>query len=150
FKEVCAIRTEDYTVHVEALNGTFYKGYNEIRLTVVDDHTHENAGASAATLLPLRSDPDGSKSAGPHRYDLIQEPDVSYFSGYAVFTEESSVQDSWELYISFTVADQIYKVQQSVSVRKQPNTNRGMTMFTGNDGRQYCIALVSPQSPKPG
>lgn len=31
FKEVVSIKSEDYSVSIEAINGMFYKGYNEIR-----------------------------------------------------------------------------------------------------------------------
>lgn len=34
FKEATVINNGAYTIHIESLHGMFYKGYNEIRLTV--------------------------------------------------------------------------------------------------------------------
>ncbi|WP_028296965.1 hypothetical protein [Olivibacter sitiensis] len=150
FKEAVAIRSEGYDVSIEALNGAFYKGYNEIRLKITNSQTNEKADASAVTFLPIKTDAEGSKFSCPHLYDLVSRPDDSYFSGYSVFTDESSTNGSWELYISFTIAGRTYAVKQNVSVQEQANKNLNMTTFTGKDDEQYFIALVSPQRPKVG
>jgi len=148
FKEVTAIHKDDYKIILEALNGTLYKGYNNIRLKIVNSRTGGKENVSGVTFLPVMSAPGGSRISGPHRYDLLYTPDDNYFSGYTVFTHESSTYENWELYISFTIASQVHTVKQPVSVQPQANKNLNMIAFTGNDNEQYVIALVSPQKPK--
>src|SRR5690606_20338306 len=41
-----------------------------------------------------------------------------------------------------------YAIKAAIAVDTQINKNLNMTAFTGNDGREYVIALVSPQQPK--
>jgi len=147
FKEAFAINSEEYKISIEALNGTFYKGYNEIRLKITNTLTNAKVNASAVTFLPIITQADGSTISCPHRYNLQYMSDDSYFSGYSVFTAESNTNESWQLYISFTVSNQTYTVKLPVTVQEQPNKNLNMTTFTGADNEQYFIALISPQKP---
>lgn len=150
FEEAVAIQSGDYNISIEALNGTFYKGYNEIHLKITDSQTKEKANASAVTFLPIFTHADGEESSGPHRYVMNYSPDDGCFLGYSVFTEESSTDGKWQLYISFTIAGQTHMVNQNIDVQEQPNKNLSMTSFRGKDDEQYLIALVSPQQPKVG
>ena len=146
FKEAAAINSEGHHISIEALNGTFYKGYNEIRLKISGNHTNEDV--SAVTFLPVITSADGSRISCPHQYALDYNTDAKYFPAYAVFTSESSANKTWELYISFAINDQTYSVKQTITVQEQTNKNLNMTTFTGKDGEQYFIALVAPQKPK--
>jgi len=148
FKEAVSVSRQPYIISVEALNGTFYAGYNEIRIKVTDTRTSENIQASALTFLPILNLTDGSVGSGPHRYMPEYRADSSFFSGYAVFTNESGEKGTWDLYMGFQIGDDTYRIKQAVSVQKQLNKNLNMTAFTGKDGEQYYIALVSPQKPK--
>lgn len=150
FKEAVSLQHDGYDIRIEALNGTFYKGYNEIRLTITDSHAKERANVSAATLRPIRTNTDGSTVSCPHRYNLGERPNNDYFSGYSVFTSESSGDGSWELYIGFTIDGQTYTARQTITVREQTNKNLNMTAFTGKDDERYIIALISPKRPKVG
>lgn len=150
FKEAVAVHSDGYDISIEALNGTFFKGYNEIRLKITDSQTNKKANTAAATFLPIRTTSNGSKVSCPHRYDLVDKPDDGYFSGYSVFTDESDADGSWELYISFTIAGQTHTAKQPISVQQQTNKNLNMTTFTGKNDQRYFIALVSPQKPKVG
>src|SRR5690554_6757570 len=141
FKEAATINSEGYKISIEALDGTFFKGYNEIRLKITNYPTNEHVNASAVTFLPMMTHVDGSNISCPHQHDLEYRNDGKYFSGYSVFTGESNANRSWELYISFTVAGQTYTVKQTISVQEQTNKNLNMTAFTGKDNEQYFIAL---------
>lgn len=150
FNEVVRIRNGGYEVSIEALNGIFYKGYNEIRVKITSGQTQEIPTIQAVTFLPILTEDDGNKTSGPHLHDLVYQTKEQYFSGYAVFPEESHTDRIWELYIRFTIANQTYQAKQHVMVQEQPNKNLNMTSFTGSDNEQYFIALVSPQKPKVG
>ncbi|NGM65058.1 hypothetical protein [Sphingobacterium sp. SGR-19] len=150
FKEAVAIHSEGYDIKIEALNGTFYKGYNEIRLTISDSQTSNEANVTNVTLLPIMTKADGNKHSCPHRYNLAYRTDGKYFSGYSVFTSESLVDGVWELHIRFTINHKTYTTKQRITVQQQTNKNLNMTTFTGRDDEQYVIALVSPQRPKVG
>src|SRR5690606_11289766 len=81
FKEAVHSDNGAYAISVEALNGTFYRGYNEIRLRITDSKTKENVKASSVKLLPIMTNADGREVSCPHRFDLIYRPDNNYFSG---------------------------------------------------------------------
>ncbi|GGH30608.1 hypothetical protein FAZ19_21095 [Sphingobacterium alkalisoli] len=148
FKEAAVIRSEGYDIRIEALNGTFYNGYNEIRVKITNSQTNEKANVSSVTYIPIRTNADGSEISCPHQYNLVYRAEDDYFSGHSVFTSESGADGSWTLYMSFTVGSQTHLVEDNISVQKQPNKNLNMTSFIGKDNEQYFIALVSPQKPK--
>lgn len=148
FKEAVTLHTEGYKISIEALNGIFYKGYNEIRLRIFDAQTNQAISRSETTFLPILSRLNNNKTSCPHRYNLVYNPNEQYYLGYAVFTSESNATDTWEVYIGFTNNHQTFTTHQSVVVQEQSNKNLNMTSFTGNDGEQYVIALISPQKPK--
>jgi len=124
FSEAVSINSDDYQISIEALNGTFYKGYNEIRLQLRNIQSNQDIENSEISFLPIITTYNGEVASCPHSYNLEYNDIEDYYSGYVVFTENSSDTESWMLYISFTV--------------------------TGNDGEQYYIALVAPQSPEIG
>lgn len=147
FKEAVSFTSGIYKISIEALNGTFYKGYNELHLKVINTQTNQSLNTSEITFLPVLTNADGSTNSGPHQYNLEYNSANSYYTGYSVFTSESITTASWKLYVSFTVENQKYEINKNVSVEKQSNKNLNMTAFTGKDNEQYFIALVSPQKP---
>lgn len=148
FKQAVSINSGIFKISIQVLNGTFYKGYNEIRLLIVNTQNNENINDSEVTFLPIMTSVNSSSISCPHRYNLVYKNTEKYYSGYSVFTNESSSEENWKLHISFTYNNQIITVNQDVSVQEQKNKNLNMTAFTGNDGEQYFIALLSPQRPK--
>ncbi|AZA92043.1 Uncharacterised protein [Chryseobacterium nakagawai] len=148
FKEATAINKDHYKISIETLNGTFYQGYNEIRVKVINTQTNENINASEVTFLPIMTKGDGSKTSCPYQYILSYKPDGKYYLGYSVFTDKSNALANWSFYLSFTVNQKIYAINKDITVNEQGNKNLNMTSFTGNDGEQYCIALIAPQKPK--
>ncbi|WP_225035630.1 FixH family protein [Winogradskyella sp. SM1960] len=148
FEEVVSISENDYQISIEALNGTFYKGYNEIRVNITNTQTNENLSTSDVTFLPLVTNYNGNNSSCPHQYSLDYNTAENYYDGYVVFTNISNDSDQWKLYMSFTDNGETYAVTQNILVEEQVNKNLNMTTFTANDGEQYFIALVAPQQPK--
>lgn len=147
FKEVTSFNSGSYKISIEALNGTLYKGYNEIRVRILDNQS-QTLNYSEVTFLPVHTDSDNIATSCPHRYHLVYKEERNYYSGYVVFTSISNAMENWNVYISFTDHQQIYQEKQLVAVENQTNMNLNMTTFTGNDGAQYYIALVAPQKPK--
>ncbi|MBP1840676.1 hypothetical protein [Formosa algae] len=147
FEEVTTTNSGDYTISIEALNGTLYKGYNEIHLKISNSETLTNLEDVAVTFLPIQTDANGNKSSCPHQYNLEYDATEGYYLGYVVFTSESDSTVSWQAYIDFQESSQTYAINQPFTVEEQTNMNLNMTAFTGNDQEQYIIALVAPQSP---
>ncbi|MBF7093018.1 hypothetical protein IUY40_15910 [Flavobacterium sp. ALJ2] len=147
FKEAVSFTSGIYKISIEALNGVFYKGYNELHFKIVNTQTNENISSSEVTFLPILSSTDGKKTSCPHEYNLQYDATNKYFTGYSVFTRESTIGDSWKLYVSFTSDNQNYKVSKDISIEKQSNKNLNMAIFTGKDNEQYVIALIAPQRP---
>ncbi len=147
FKEVTAIISGNYTLSIEALNGALYKGYNKIHLKVIDTKTSKALENAQISFLPILTDTNGNKSSCPHKYNLDYNTTKKYYTGYAVFTEESSTTVKWQLYIKFQKNTELHSVNKIITIKKQMNMNLNMTAFTGNDNEQYFIALISPQKP---
>lgn len=147
FKEATSFNSGIYKISIEALNGTFYKGYNEIHLKVVNTQSGQSVSNGQVTFLPVLSNSDGSKTSCPHDYNLQYDTTNKYFKGYSVFTSETMTTASWKLYVSFTADNQKYEANKDAVVEKQSNKNLNMTAFSGKDGEQYYIALVAPQKP---
>ncbi|UMB61019.1 hypothetical protein MHL31_02175 [Lutibacter sp. A80] len=147
FKEVTSISSGNYTINIEALNGVFYKGYNKIHLKVNNTLTNENLEGLELTFLPIMTDANGNKVSCPHSYNLVYNSTEAYYEGYVVFTSESDSTVNWQLFIDVTETNETQTLQQIITVEEQTNLNLNMTAFTGNDGEQYFIALIAPQSP---
>jgi len=148
FEEVVSITEDNYQISIEALNGTFYKGYNDIRLNITNTQTNESLSASEITFLPIVTTYNGSSNSCPHQYNLEYNTEDDYYAGYSVFTSETNDSEDWKFYISFTDNGQTYSVIQDIIIEAQINMNLNMTEFTGSDGEHYIIALVAPQKPK--
>ena len=142
FEEVTTVRSGEYTVRVNALNGTLFTGYNEIRLQV----TGGSGTASDATLLPIYTNPQGAQHTCPHRHALAVAEGGQYFSGYAVFTETGN----WVLHLALKAGGTARTAEIPVNVEAQTNQNLHHTAFVGNDGEAYLIALAAPQQPQVG
>ena len=150
FQEAYAFNTDAYTIRIEALNGAFYTGYNEVRLKITDTQTGEAALATEVTFRPILVGDNDQEMLCPHLHTPTYQEGDNYFSAYAVFTDESGTVGTWKLQIGFTIAGQTYTTQQNIAVGEQPNKNLNMVAFTGNDNEQYLIALVSPLKPRIG
>lgn len=148
FKEAISFSNSHYKISLETLNGTFYKGYNEIRLMITNTQTNENIVPSDVTFLPVMTNANNENMSCPHRYNLVYNSNKNYYSGYVVFTTTSEANNSWKLYLNFSDGSQTFSVNQTIAVEEQTNKNLNMTAFTGNNGEQYFIALVAPQKPK--
>ncbi len=148
FKEAYFFSVDDYFVSIEALNGTFYKGYNEVHLILKHKANGEQLKDSQVKFLPLSNIGNDKLKACPARYTMTYNTKDKYFEGYAVFSSESNIENQWLLYLQFTVGDKVFQLKKAIDVKQQSNKNLNMTAFTGKDGEDYVIALISPQKPK--
>jgi len=148
FKEAVAVNSGNYKISIEALNGTFYKGYNEIRLKITNTQANELLKNANVSFLPIKTNSDGNKTSCPHQYNLIFQNDKNYYLGYVVFTAESNPSDEWQLYINFTDSAEKISINTTIQVKQQSNKNLNMTSFVGSDNSEYVIALIAPQKPK--
>jgi len=146
FKEAARFEKEGYTIRIASLNGTFYKGYNEIRVSVQQGATP--VLPEEVTCLPIFTDAQGEHTTGPHGRELVHQADSGYHASYAVFTEESRAGNEWRLYMGFRINGTLHELDEAITVTPQPNKNLNMTSFTGTDGGRYVIALVAPQKPQ--
>lgn len=147
FEQAATINSVAYTINIDALNGTFYKGYNEVHLTVSNTQTGTQVTAAGLTFLPVETAADGSNSSCPHSYTMVYDAENGYYKGYVVFTDVSAATNNWKLYLGITDNAELISVNTDITVAEQPNKNLNMTTFTGNDGGQYVIALIAPQRP---
>jgi len=147
FKEVFSFEQEQYRIYAEALDGKLYKGYNEIRLHMVNTSTKQEIEDATITFLPVRTTTAGKKESCPNVYQLKFQPQEKYYKGYSVFTEESTT-GKWEVFLHVSIGKQHFEQIQPLVVLPQGNMNLNMTSFTGHDQEQYLIALISPIKPK--
>lgn len=148
FKETTSLNSDHYTVSIESLNGTLYKGYNEIHVKFKDNTTGKSIIPDNASFLPIAQIKGGNLATCPHQYDVKFLSDSNYFSGYSVFSSTSDDASIWTLYLRFTIGNKVYQISKAIDVKAQPNKNLNMTAFSDADGNQFIIALVAPQKPK--
>lgn len=147
FKEVTSLISSGYNVRIEAPGGVLYRGYNDIRVKINKQQNNEPVAVSAVKLLPIQTNAQGMKIVCPHQPVMDYTLDGSYFSGYSVFTDESSAAANWSLEIDFKIGDQTFSATQYITVKPQTNKNRNITTLTGKDGEHYLIALIAPWKP---
>lgn len=147
FKEVTSLISSGYNVRIEAPGGVLYRGYNDIHVKINKQQNNEPVAVSAVKLLPIQTNVQGRKIVCPHQSVMDYTLDGSYFSGYSVFTDESSAAANWSLEIDFTIGGQTFTATQNITVKPQVNKNRNITTLTGKDGEQYLIALIAPWKP---
>ncbi|MFK7048621.1 hypothetical protein FLACOL_01444 [Flavobacterium columnare] len=147
FREVTSLKVEHYNICIESLNGTFYKGYNEIRVKVIDSKTNKAVVPTSVSFLPIMISTNDTKSSCPHQSNMEYKSAEGYFAGYSVFTDEND-KGAWQINIKITINNQLISGTQTISVFSQDNKNLNMTTFIGNDGEKYYIALIGPKKPK--
>ena len=148
FKEAYSFEKNGLKVSVQALNGTLTKGYNELRLKVYNKENNAEINSAALGFLPILNDPQGNQVSCPHRYQLIYNTAEKFYAAYAVFTELSSSENKWDLYLRLKVGNQEVLIKEPIMIKEQTNKNLNMVSFFGNDDEQYFIALLGPRAPK--
>lgn len=148
FKEAYSFEKNGLKVSVQALNGTLTKGYNELRLKVYNKDNNAEINSAALGFLPILNDAQGNQVSCPHRYQLVYNTAEKFYAAYAVFTELSSSENKWDLYLRLKVGNQEVLIKEPIMVKEQTNKNLNMVSFFGNDNEQYFIALLGPRAPK--
>ncbi|GEM70156.1 hypothetical protein SMI01S_37620 [Sphingobacterium mizutaii NBRC 14946 = DSM 11724] len=148
FKEAYSFEKNGLKVSVQALNGTLTKGYNELRLKVYNKENNAEINSAALGFLPILNDAQGNQVSCPHRYQLVYNSAEKFYAAYAVFTELSSSENKWDLYLRLKVGNQEVLIKEPIMVKEQTNKNLNMVSFFGNDDEQYFIALLGPRAPK--
>ena len=150
FKEAAQIRSGNYTLSIEALNGSFYQSYNEIRVKIRHTGSGQEVSPAAVTFLPIATSANGTNSTCPHLQALTYDQDGKFYSGYAIYTLESNSETSWKLHLTFTIDGHVHEVMHPIAVEPQSNKNLNTTTFIGQDGETYLIALIGPRRPQVG
>ncbi len=148
FKEAYSFEKNGLKVSVQALNGTLTKGYNELRLKVYNKDNNAEINSASLGFLPILNDAQGNQVSCPHRYQLVYNSAEKFYAAYAVFTELSSSENKWDLYLRLKVGNQEVLIKEPIMVKEQTNKNLNMVSFFGNDDEQYFIALLGPRAPK--
>ena len=148
FKEAYSFEKNGLKVSVQALNGTLTKGYNELRLKVYNKENNAEINSAALGFLPILNDAQGNQVSCPHRYQLVYNSAEKFYAAYAVFTELSSSENKWDLYLRLKVGNQEVLIKEPITVKEQTNKNLKLVSFFGNDDEQYFIALLGPRAPK--
>lgn len=143
-KEVAVINKDGLKISLLAGDGKLYKGYNEISIRVQDAQTNEDLSINQLRFLPIME--MNGKHSCPHSETLTKKDQL--YSGYSVFTMPTNTDGHWVAHISFQYNGSTYEASQEIHIYEQPNKNRNITSFTGNDGNQYIIALIEPQVPQ--
>ena len=147
FKEVIKITKGAYSIHIEALNGSFYKGYNEIRLIVMNARGELIKPTSFQFLVSYVSS-NAILFYAPQAENLVFDSKENKYGGYVVFTAESRENKEWNLQFNLELDGILHEFNQVVQVKEQLNKNLNMTSFLANDGEEYLLALIAPIKPK--
>ncbi len=148
FKEAYSFEKDGYRISIEALNGTFYKGYNELHLRVFNKQNNAEINTAELRFLPILNKGQEKAVSTPHQYLLKYNQQGKFYAGYAVYSDISSAENKWNLYLKAKIGNQEINLNEVVTVKEQSNKNLNMTSFIGNDDEEYFIALLGPRNPK--
>ncbi|PVH26707.1 hypothetical protein [Sphingobacterium corticibacter] len=150
FQEASSMLVDRYRISIEALNGTFYTGYNELRVRITDTQTGETINPDSIQFIPISKIADGVVTSCPHLFQLQKSTQNAYWEGYSIFIDEQLPNPTWKLYVNLVVGQQNYTATSDITTKEQLNKNLNKTLFRGNDSLDYMIALVSPRNPQVG
>ncbi len=157
-EEATHINNNNHLISIEASDGEFLRGYNELSVKIVTANTFERLNVQRVELLVTRTDENGRLTSAPHSRELSNEDDNLIFKGFAVFDTpknysvlngtHSGIKTNWHIYLNYVIDNITYKAEKEIEVLDTRNPNLNMTQFVGNDGKQYYIALIAPELPK--
>lgn len=139
---------ENYHVSFYALGAKLSRGYNSIKVKIIDTLTNEPIQDTNVSLEILGKSNNQLNTRCGYSNQLLFNGVSSTYDGYGLFPRVTSQQTSWTATVVFTVGQSTYKVNTIVEVIEQQNTNLSMIEFIGNDGGNYLISLIAPGNPK--
>lgn len=146
-KTAFTLNNEQFTLEVSTLNGKFYKGFNEIQLKVIDHLNNNVLNELEVTFLPVLTGLNDEISTCPHTSILLYDELKESYVGHVIFTSETQINQVWNLQFNFSYDGVESSMDHAFIVEPQANPNRNMLLFQGNDGNQYCLALIAPVQP---
>ena len=90
FKQALTYTQSGYTLQIEAINGAFNQGYNDLRVKISKANGTANEQISNVKILPLLTLADNQYASCPHSKSLTWSSASQSFEGNVVFTNISS------------------------------------------------------------
>ncbi|MFZ4261570.1 hypothetical protein ACFRAE_05980 [Sphingobacterium sp. HJSM2_6] len=138
---------EGYEIEILSIQAKLQQGYNEIRVKIKSNQTHQPIQADAVHMLPVLTQAANRFKSAPHSKELTFNSTDKSHDGYVVFTQLSTDDQFWELLLQIRVGQQIIPLKQRIKVDAQSNKNLNLVQFTGIDQEDYTIALIAPRAP---
>ncbi|MEB3004360.1 hypothetical protein [Capnocytophaga sp. G2] len=157
-QEVTYIKENGHNISIEASDGEFLRGYNDLAIKIVTANTLERLNVEEVQLSITHTDKQGRVLSAPYSKLLNNSEDNRIFKGFAVFdtpkdysvlnATHTGIKTPWNIALTYKIDGVTYQAQKEIEVLDTRNPNLNMTEFQGKDGKKYYIALIAPEIPK--
>ncbi len=121
-------------------------GYNELYIRVKDLSNNQYVENAEMQWTPMMNMVDMHHSA-PHS-GLSNSEIASVYKGYIVFQMAENSEEHWALTLDFKFKGENLTETHPIAVANPADEMTKLQVFTGEDGKKYILAYVSPKTPK--
>lgn len=133
-----------HQIAIYTQTGIFHDGYNKVYLQLKDNNGSfiNNADLSWEPMMHMENMHHG----GPHSQISRVSGKQTLYEGWIVFQMPGNAMESWYIDFNYEVEGQNYGMESPIDV--QPSPKRVVSVFQGNDGVNYILAMIEPTAPK--
>lgn len=139
------ITNETHTIEVYSVDGIISQGYNNITLRITDKVTNNFVTNASLEWKPVMHMTDKMHSCPNSDIEKVEGKQTIYM-GYIVFQMASMGNEGWTLTLNYNIDGVNYVAEDEIYV--MPSDKRVVSVFMGEDGTKYVLALKDPLNPE--
>lgn len=139
------ISNTTHNVEVFSKSGNLQTGYNDIYLRIKDLANDSYIETATINWMPMMEMPTMQHSS-PKSMVAKTAGKNTIFNGHIIFQMTGMNGMGWSLKVMYTIDDQDYEAESTITV--QQSTNQNVSVVMGSDATKYIIALIEPKQPE--
>lgn len=139
------ITNETHNIEMYSVSGIFSQGYNDITLRITDKTTSDFVTNASLEWKPVMHMTDKMHSCPNSEIKKVEGMQTTY-KGYVVFQMASMGNEGWTLTLNYNIDGVNYVAESQVEVIA--SEKRVVSVFMGEDGTKYVLALKDPLNPE--
>ncbi len=139
------ITNETHTIEVYSVDGIISQGYNDITLRITEKATNNFVTNASLEWKPVMHMTDKMHSCPNSDIEKVEGKQTIYM-GYIVFQMASMGNEGWTLTLNYNIDGVNYVAEDEIHV--MPSDKRVVSVFMGEDGIKYVLALKDPLNPE--
>ncbi|MGI9531033.1 hypothetical protein [Lutimonas sp.] len=142
--KVQQISNDDHIIEVYNSTGTFYQGYNELTIRIVDKATETFISNATLNWQPMMHMTEMMHSCPASDLKKVSGMKTIY-DGFIVFQMPGNSEEGWTLSFTYSVDGMDYMAKDDINVIA--SEERVVAVFNGTDQARYVLALMEPLNP---